>query len=139
MCLYVTVHVPAATRQALESIAAGLGTQAPLDVAVFVPGPGELELTISERRGPGGDGCACSLLADSADWHAATWAMEPPARAKLAKTIALLAERVPRPFTIEATWDGDLVERDHDVAADDVVRLAAAGELGTRDRYTVSG
>jgi hypothetical protein len=109
-----------------------------LQVAVFEPPHGPLELTISDGGGWHGSSCACSLLADSANCNAPTWDIDLRARDKLVETIAILAAHLPRPFSIEAIWDGDPVDREHEVTADALVTLVADDALGTRDRYVMS-
>ena len=139
MCLFVTVRVQGADAEALEKAAVATSSEgAPMQMGVFKPRRKEPELTISAGDGWHGSGCACSLLAETADWNAPTWDMEPRARRDLAQTIDVLARHLPRPFSIEALWDGDPVEREHRVTVVDVVDLANADALGTRDRYIVS-
>ena len=139
MCLFVTVRIHSADAEALERAAAATSSDgAPMQLDVFKPPRAEPELTISAGGGWQGSGCACSLLAETADWNARTWDMEPRARRDLAQTIEVLTGYLPRPFSIEALWDGDPVVREHPVTVVDVVALANANALGTRDRYIVS-
>ena len=80
---------------------------------------------------------AHDILADAADWHAATWEFEKQGLARFEKTIRHLYELLPEEFTIEASWVGDSVVRDEVVTRQELLNLVAANRLGNRVRYRV--
>jgi hypothetical protein len=93
----------------------------------------EVPLTVSD-----GSGCACSLLADDADWDAVAWSLRPEIRDSLARTIEMFGESLGTEFTFEAIWIGDKVRERQTVDLAELVDLARRGALGTRTRYLVS-
>ena len=50
-----------------------------------------------------GDGCACALLGDNADWDAPFYALDPARGADLARTLQFLHSRSPR-LRVRAVW-----------------------------------
>jgi hypothetical protein len=133
VCLTLTITAPGAPPERLQ---AAETTDAPLDVVFWngrrLLGRGSPSLGLSPKGG-----CACEVLTDEADWDAPTWDMLPAARSDLATTLAQLAAVLPRPFSFQAIWISDTVDRDHSVSLDELLGLASEGRLGTRDRYTV--
>jgi hypothetical protein len=82
-------------------------------------------------------GCSCSLLADDADWNAATWALRPDAVAAVVATLRILLEHGPATLRISALWAGESVECVEAVDRDEfLARILGAG-LGTRTAYLV--
>jgi hypothetical protein len=133
--LFVVVRSSTLTRRRAQAIA---DSSWPADALLVRPGakrwwrltrtghlPGELFIG------------AHDILADSADWHAATWGFEPHGLARFEKTLRRLYELLPEKFTIEASWVGDSVTRDEVVTRQELVRLVAANRLGNRVRYQV--
>ena len=139
MCLILKVRVPAAERATLAAAAAAVPAGA-LHVEL-VPAsrwpwarPRDAEATVSEEGG-----CACSLLADDADWDAPVWAMRPEVREPLAQTLETLASGIPSGTVIEALWVGESAGHDQHVTPAGLAALVRADSLGTRTRYVVSG
>ena len=137
MCLILTVRVPATQQPALVAAAQSLGPGTLHVTVSHAPHwpwarPRDAEATVSEAGA-----CACSLLADDADWNAPTWSMRPEIRTQLARTLESLAH-VPG-AVVEALWVGDRPDREDAVTPAGLAALAEAGILGTRTRYVVSG
>jgi hypothetical protein len=67
-------------------------------------------LRIEKRRGEFhisvDGGCSCSLLSDSADWNAETWALEPKVLDGLSRVLRLLSDEAGG-FAFQALWIGD--------------------------------
>jgi len=87
MCLTLIVQAPKAARPSLEAVARSLPPGAPpLHVAVTRQWPWSrtalVQGSISEEGG-----CACSLLADDANWAAPFWSMRPEVLEPLAQTL----------------------------------------------------
>ena len=128
MCLGIHVVAPAADAALLDRAAAaarGAGLQAEVRRGV---------LAVSEDGG-----CACSLLADHADWGAPTWALRPDVLEPLARTVEAIAAALgARPFTVEACWVGDPVRADVAVTARELADRVRANALGQQVRYHVA-
>ena len=141
MCLVLTVRVPANDRAALVAAAAALPSNAlRVELAAAAHAlrwpwarPRDAEAVVSEAGG-----CACSLLAEDADWDAASWAMRPEVREPLARTLHALAAAVPDGAVVEALWVGDRPALERAVTPAELAGLAREGGLGTRTRYVVS-
>jgi hypothetical protein len=144
MCLLLTVRAPAEAREALAAAIAGLpagGLRVELAAPPWYAGllawrraqPRRAEASISESGG-----CACSLLADDADWDAATWAMRPDVREPLAQTLATLLAGLPGGATVEAFWVGERAAGERPVSPAELAAIARAGALGTHTRYVVA-
>ena len=79
------------------------------NVALHVEGAASLagrdipRLSLSEA----GEGCACSMLTDDADWNAAAWDIRPALLPYLVNTLRFIYERTPNGFILEALWAGD--------------------------------
>lgn len=85
-----------------------------------------------------GEGCACNLLSDNADWKRDTWDMLPSFLPRLALTIERLYEQVPEGFKIQALWIGDKIKEERTVSCKEILDIVRAGKLGTKTRYKVS-
>jgi len=81
--------------------------------------------------------CACSLLSDSADWNADTWAMRPEVLDRLGTTLETLAKLGPKGLLIEALWVGDVARETVTLTPSQLGHLARSGALGTHTRYVV--
>jgi hypothetical protein len=88
--------------------------------------------TISEDGG-----CACSLLADDADWDAPFWSMRPEVLEPLALTLEVVGAAAPHGFLVAALWVGDAPGEEKVVTLEELVSDTRAGRLGTRARYRV--
>jgi len=140
MCLHIVVRAEARERASLE-LAASAAIGAGLHVHVrgsrgawqWPGGRQEAVAFVSERGG-----CACSLLAEDADWDSSTWSMRPDILEPLAQTLKVLCERGPALLRVEALWDGDQPDDEVSVTADQLTAIARAGRLGTKTRYTLS-
>src|SRR5262245_17750275 len=128
MCLMTTFRV-AADRAPTGKL------QTPLEMRAGHKWPWtkEVQLTVSD-----GSGCACSLLADDADWDAPAWSLRPEIRDSLARTIEMFGESLGTEFTFEAIWIGDKVKERRTVDLAGLVELARRGVLGTRTCYLVN-
>jgi len=135
MCLTLMVSVAAQDRELLER-AAREATATGLSVKVEHPPKwpwarqAPVRATISEEGG-----CACSLLADDADWNADSWAMRPEILDRLAETIRILLEEGPARLTIEALWIGEAPHQTTKTTAAELVALARSSRLGTKTTY----
>lgn len=83
-------------------------------------------------------GCACSTLADDADWNDEHWEMDPQALVLMANTVERIAEHVPDGFTFEALWVGDKPKEKLTVTLKEMVTIIRAGQIGTRTSYEVT-
>jgi hypothetical protein len=129
MCLMMTFRIPA------ERSPSGEFAVGPLAVHVGHrwPWTREVALTVSD-----GTSCACSLLAEDADWNAATWSLRPEMCDPLARTVQAVGEALLTDFTFEALWVSDQVEKTVEIDLNSLVELTRRDELGTRTRYVVN-
>lgn len=79
----------------------------------------------------------CELLADTADWDAATWDMTPEAADRLAQTLAWVIGQVGEPIAVQALWEGEKPEREVATTPTELTELARQSRLGTKTRYLV--
>ena len=96
-------------------------------------GRGNPRLSISEA----GEGCACSMLTDEADWNAPTWDIQPALLPHLANTFAFISEQAPNGFILEALWAGDKPERILELPLDELLDIVRSNRIGTKARYIV--
>ncbi len=136
MCLELTLHLPAlfpADADALESACTG-----PDRLAVRVRKPRLFNRSATVTALVGEDGtCACSLLADDAEWDAPTWRMRPEVLPRLKATLACVTEHAPEGFTLDVLWAGERVSEEVRVSPDELCALARSGQLAQRTRYRV--
>lgn len=141
MCLILKVRVPITQP---NSLAAAIATLPPEGLRVELEALPRLLPWLWVRRGKTTarvsetGGCACSVLADNADWDAPSWAMRPEVREPLGRTLETLAARVPDGMVVEALWSGDHPLREQVVTPAELGALARADGLGTRTRYYIS-
>lgn len=82
-------------------------------------------------------GCACSLLADDADWDAAVWSMRPEVLESLRRTLVHLGSALSGGFVLQALWQGESSKEEFTVTAGEIADIAGNGNLGTHARYRV--
>lgn len=138
MCLSLKLCVPASERPRLEAAvlkAPSTGITVELLHALIWPWARErdAEARVSEKGG-----CACSLLAEDADWGADAWAMRPEILEPLARTLLAVSEAGPNGMTVEALWQGEKAEREESVAPTELASLARRSALGTHTRYRLT-
>jgi hypothetical protein len=92
------------------------------------------DLNISEPV----QGCACSLLADDADWDAAVWSMRPEVLPQLAATLATLRQHTAEGFVFQALWVGETASHDKQVSIEEMRALVESGQISTDSRYLVA-
>ncbi len=90
-------------------------------------------LSISEK----GEGCACSMLTDDADWNDPAWDMRREVLPDLALALLFISELASKGFIFEALWAGDKPEKNVEVSLDEILEIVQRNEIGTKTRYTV--
>ena len=95
---------------------------------------GNPRLSLSEK----GEGCACSMLTDDADWNATTWDMREEIVAALADTIITIHRQAGNGFAFEALWIGDRPKTEQRVTIDDLAGRVRCNQVGTKVRYVVA-
>jgi hypothetical protein len=91
-------------------------------------------LSISEK----GEGCACSMLTDEADWNAQTWDIRKEVLPDLALALLFISERALNGYKIEAIWAGDKPEKDIEVSLNELLEIVQKNQIGTKARYIVA-
>lgn len=137
MCLILVIRVEANARPLLETLARSL---APSTLRLDVDPPPRLfwmtsthvQAAVSETGG-----CACSLLADDADWDAEYWSMRPEVLEPLAQTLAAVAMSELGELTVEALWTGEQSAVEQQISPEELVTLARTGRLACKTRYLV--
>ncbi len=79
------------------------------------------------------------LLADSADWNAEAWDLEPRELLRLARTFEILFDRIPEEFAVELMWAGDGVTQERAVSRPEMLDIVRRGRIGTTVRYRIRG
>jgi hypothetical protein len=109
MCLIVEVLVPAVDR-ASAGVVSKQASQDPRLLQLMAQRQPKTEQGARFRLCEPGQGCACSLLADSADWSKPTFELETVARDRLIRTLKFLSEVAGvHGFLLYASWTtGDM-------------------------------
>jgi hypothetical protein len=81
-------------------------------------------------------GCSCSMMADSADWHAPVWALEPETLEGLACALRLLAEEADG-FSLQAIWIGDVPESTSTVSLSELLNDVRGNRIKNKHVYLV--
>jgi hypothetical protein len=137
MCLTISIQADASERDDL-STAAHVASRFGLRVDVEHPSrwswaeskPAQVFITED-------GGCACSMLADDADWSSETWAMRPEVVEPLARTLEALVQHGPRPLVLEALWAGDSPHTEVSLEAGEIGSLVRGEGFGTKVRYVI--
>lgn len=79
------------------------------------------------------------LLAETADWNAETWDMQPDKLSLLVGTFEILFREIPEPFAVEITWAGDDISEERHVSRPDMLDIVRKGAIGTHTRYCIAG
>ena len=136
MCLTVTIRALGLDRTEADQVAASFTNRDLLRVEVGQSkGLQEDPVLLLSEEG----GCACSLLADDADWDAETWSMEEHAARRLAGTLEELGRTLKGTVVVEALWNGDGPEEVADLSWPELVSLARRSRLSTATSYSVGG
>ena len=137
MCLTITIELPMMSKDKARRLA---GQNRPsgnvglrFEDRASLAGRGNPRLSLSEA----GEGCACSMLADDADWDAPAWDIRPAVLPSLANTIRFISERAPNGFILEALWAGDKAGENLELSLDELLNLVRANRIGARARYNV--
>ena len=135
MCLIMTVRLSErdATR-AREIAAASSADTIEVAAAHRLFRRATCDLNICEP----GQGCACSMLHDDADWNAPAWRMRPEVLPQLASTLTKIREHSSEPFTFQAIWVGDDVDHERHVSVDELRGIIESDQIGTDTRYAVT-
>ena len=96
-------------------------------------GRGDPRLSISEA----GEGRACSMLTDEAEWGAPAWDIQPTLLPHLADSLAFISERAAHGLILEALWAGDKPEKNLEVSPDELLSIVRENRVGTKTRYIV--
>jgi hypothetical protein len=83
-----------------------------------------------------GEGCACSMLSDNADWNC-VWDMEPSALSKIIMTLHKIYELCSHEFIFEALWIGDKPELESHVTLEEMIQIVRDNKIGQKTRYYV--
>ena len=137
MCLTISVELPGIAKKEAELLA---GQQLPsknLEIqfkgTASMFGRGNPLISIAEA----GQGCACSMLTDNADWNASTWEFQSALLPLLGSTVAFISERAPNGFIIEAIWAGDKPKKLLEVSLDELHYIVRRNSIATKARYIV--
>jgi hypothetical protein len=137
MCLTISLELPMMARQEAERLASQRSSSEKLEIhfegtASFF-GRGNPLLSISEA----GEGCACSMLTDEADWNAPAWDIQSTLLLPLADSLAYISERAANGLILEALWAGDKPEKNLELSPDELLSIVRENRVGTKTRYIV--
>ena len=137
MCLVIYVKAPHDQRERLLA-AAAVASENGLRVDVQHPSrwPWARERPVLAKVTEDG-ACSCSLLADDADWNAATWALRADVVPKAVATLRTLIEQGPATLRVSALWLGDRPEQVEHVDANQFLSRISGHGLGTKTEYVV--
>jgi hypothetical protein len=131
MCLTITVEVADLSEQELGSLARAVSTG---ELGFASQGRGLLR-----RHGPRLAAHGCELLAEDADWDAATWSMTDDGKRRLSAALGRLFQQTAGNVRFAAIFDGDRAETEEAISRRDLLEIVAAGELGTKTQYVIAG
>ena len=137
MCLTISLELPMMPKQEAERLATQRSSTDKLEIhfegtASFF-GRGNPRLSIYEA----GEGCACSMLTDDADWNAPAWDIQPKLLLPLANSLAYISERAVNGFILEALWAGDKPEKNLELSPAELLSVVRENRVGTKTRYIV--
>lgn len=137
MCLAISLELTEMTKNEAEFLAGQQHPSKKLELhfngTASSFGRGNPRLSISEV----GEGCACSMLTDDADWNASTWEFQPALLPLLASTLAFISERAPHGFLVEAVWAGDKRQEILEVSRDELLDIVRRNSMATKATYIV--
>jgi hypothetical protein len=137
MCLTISVELPMMPKQEVVRLASQGSSSEGLEIhfegTVSFFGRGNRRLTISEA----GEGCACSMLTDDADWNAPTWDIQPTLLMPLTNSLAYISERAANGLILEALWAGDEPEKNLELSSGELLSTVRENRVGTKTRYIV--
>ena len=137
MCLTIAIEIPMMPKDEARRLAGQHRPSENVDLhfegTASFAGRGNPRLSLSEA----GEGCACSMLTDDADWNAPAWDIRPVLLPYLANTLRFISERAPNGFILEALWAGDKPGENLELSLDELLNLVRANRIGTRARYNV--
>ena len=84
-----------------------------------------------------GEGCACSMLTDDADWNAEFWDLQSALLPHTANLLSLINECVPSGFVFEALWAGDKPAETLTVSFDELRDSVLKNQIKTKAKYVV--
>ena len=96
-------------------------------------GGGDARFNISKT----GEGCACGMLTDDADWNAEFWDFDSALLQPTADVLAKINERVPDGFIVQALWAGDKPEETLKLSFEELQNLVLKNQIKTKTRYEV--
>ena len=94
---------------------------------------GNPRLSISEK----GEGCACSMLTDEANWNAPTWDLRNEVLPDLALALLFISELASNSFNFEARWAGEKPGKNLEVSLSELLEIVQQNRIGTKVRYIV--
>jgi hypothetical protein len=135
MCLTLSVELPMKKSEAelIVSRYNSINLDFHFDGTTSFLGRGNPRLSISEK----GEGCACSMLTDEADWNAPTWDIRKEVLSDLALALLFISEQASSGYTFEAIWAGDKPERNLEVSLNELLEIVQKNQIGTKSRYIV--
>ena len=80
---------------------------------------------------------ACDMLADSANWNAATWEFTPDGSRRLAQEVDAVLANSADDLELTATWGGDRTQVERDVTREQLLDLIHSSKLETRALYRI--
>ncbi|MBK6588644.1 MAG: hypothetical protein IPG22_10165 [Acidobacteria bacterium] len=94
---------------------------------------GDLVFSICEL----GEGCACSMLSDDADWNHPFWDFRPEVLKDLASLLTRIGESVIEELSVEALWAGDESRESIYLSLPQLEQLVLKNQIGTKTQYRV--
>jgi hypothetical protein len=136
MCLTISVEFRGIGRKEAESIVAQtlsnkLELQLQEPVSLF--GPRTPFFSLSEV----GEGCACSMLTDNADWNAPTWEFQSTLLEDLASSLEMLCKQAPNGLVLEALWAGDKAKEILEVSCTQLLDIIRSNSISTGAKYFI--
>ena len=134
MCLLIRIELHGVEPSTAAEIAEYSSSRHDLSVKATKPSKIAASFSVAEYA----EGCACSLLADDADWNAPAWSFRPDVLPKLANVVRALLSRARGQVVLEALWIGNDADRTERVTTRQLLATIDAGSLGTKTRYVIS-
>mgnify|MGYP007022262598 CR=1 FL=1 len=137
MCLTLAIELPTMSIEEAKRIAR-TGSSGIIDVnfvgTTSLLGRSNPRLSISEL----GEGCACSMLTDEADWNAPEWDIRPELLPHIANALAFICEQAPNGVVLEALWAGDKLDATIELSLEELTIIVMANRLSTKAKYIVT-
>src|ERR1044071_2070122 len=132
MCITISIEVPSIKKYEFESFVSKQAGSKKLELQFQdkASGPETFRFLLSEV----GEGCACSMLTDNADWNAPSWDFQAELLGDLECAFESICRQASNGFAVEALWAGDKPKKVLKVSCNELRKLVRENSISTSAR-----